>query len=164
MTPSGNKIRPLAAWAAQAADARSRGRRVVLANGVFDLLHVGHLRYLEAAAAEGDVLLVAVNSDASTTANKGPGRPLVPAEERAEILAGLACVDGVVIFDDRDVRAVIDALRPDVHAKGTDYTEATVPEGDLVRSYGGRVAICGDSKDHATTDLLDRLRADHRGS
>lgn len=164
MTTGRDKIRPLTVWAARAKDARSRGRRVVLANGVFDLFHVGHLRYLEAAAAEGDLLVVAVNSDRSTRANKGPDRPVVPAEERAEILAGLTCVDGVVIFDDRDVRAVIDALRPDVHAKGTDYTEATVPEGAMVRSYGGRVAICGDPKDHATTDLLDRLRARRRDS
>lgn len=151
------KIQSLATWAERANAARRSGRTVVLANGVFDLFHVGHARYLAGAAAEGDILIVAVNSDASTRANKGPDRPVVPDRERAEIVAALACVDGVVVFDDRDVRGIIGALRPDVHAKGSDYTVDTVPEGDLVRSYGGRVAICGDPKDHATTELIQRL-------
>lgn len=130
---------------------------VVLANGVFDLFHVGHVRYLEAAAREGDVLVVAVNSDASTRAYKGPDRPRVPEDERAEIVASLACVDHVVVFDDPDVVAILQSLRPDVHAKGTDYTTETVPERHIVASYGGRVAICGDPKDHSTTEMITRL-------
>jgi rfaE bifunctional protein nucleotidyltransferase chain/domain len=130
---------------------------LVLANGVFDLFHVGHLRYLEGAAREGDVLVVAVNSDASTRAYKGPGRPLIPERERAEIVAGLECVDHVLLFDDPNVVRILRALRPDVHAKGTDYTVETVPERDEVVAYGGRVAICGDPKDHSSTALLDRL-------
>jgi rfaE bifunctional protein nucleotidyltransferase chain/domain len=136
---------------------RSRGGRVVLANGAFDLLHVGHVRYLEAASAVGDRLVVAVNSDASVRAAKGPGRPVVPQAERAEVVAALGCVDWVVIFDDPTVSSVIERLQPEVHAKGTDYSEASVPEGDLVRSYGGRVAIVGDAKDHSTSTLLEKL-------
>ena len=139
--------------------ARGDGQRIVLANGVFDLFHVGHLRYLESAANEGDILVVAVNDDASTRANKGPSRPIVPDHERAEIIAGLACVDYVLIFEAPTVGPVIERLRPDVHAKGTDYTADTVPERALVQAYGGRVAICGDPKDHATTDVLRRLQA-----
>jgi rfaE bifunctional protein nucleotidyltransferase chain/domain len=147
---------PLEALAARVAEHRAAGRRVVLANGVFDLLHVGHLRYLEAARAHGDVLVVAVNSDASTRANKGPTRPVIPEDERAELVAGLAAVDHVVVFDDRTVERVIDALRPDVQAKGTDYTPETIPERARVEAYGGRVVVCGDPKDHSTTALLDR--------
>lgn len=130
---------------------------IALANGVFDLFHVGHLRYLEAAAAEADVLVVAVNSDASTRAYKGPDRPVIPEGERAEIVAGLACVDHVFLFDDPNVERVLERLRPDVHAKGTDYTEQTVPERGIVLAYGGRVAICGDPKDHSSSELIDRL-------
>lgn len=136
---------------------RKTGATVVLANGVFDVLHVGHLRYLEAAAALCDVLVVAVNSDASTRAYKGPGRPVVPEDERAELIAGLACVDHVLVFDEPNVEAVLDALRPDVHAKGTDYTADTVPERAVVQAYGGRVAICGDPKDHSSTELIESI-------
>jgi rfaE bifunctional protein nucleotidyltransferase chain/domain len=139
------------------AEASAAGRTVALANGIFDLFHVGHLRYLEGARAEADLLVVAVNGDASARANKGPGRPIVPEDERAEIVAGLACVDHVVVFDSRDVVPVIRALRPDVQVKGTDYTPDTIPEAAEVRAYGGRVAVAGDPKDHSTTDLLARL-------
>jgi D-glycero-beta-D-manno-heptose 1-phosphate adenylyltransferase len=139
------------------AAATAGGRTVALANGVFDLFHVGHLRYLRGARAEADLLVVAVNSDVSTRLNKGPGRPLVPEAERAEILEALACVDHVVLFDSKDVVPVIRALRPDVHVKGTDYTPETIPEAAEVRRYGGRVAVAGDPKDHSTSDLIDRL-------
>jgi D-glycero-beta-D-manno-heptose 1-phosphate adenylyltransferase len=131
---------------------------VVLANGVFDLFHVGHARYLESARALGDLLVVAVNSDRSTRAYKGEGRPVTPEDERAEIVASLECVDFVLLFDEPDVRRVLESLRPEVHAKGTDYTEATVPERAIVEGYGGRVAICGDPKDHSSTELLERLK------
>jgi D-glycero-beta-D-manno-heptose 1-phosphate adenylyltransferase len=128
-----------------------------MANGVFDLFHVGHLRYLEAAAELAEVLVVAVNSDASTRAYKGPGRPVIPEAERAEIVAALACVDFVLIFDEPNVERVLSILRPDIHAKGTDYTEATVPERAIVEGYGGRVAICGDPKNHSSSALIDKL-------
>jgi rfaE bifunctional protein nucleotidyltransferase chain/domain len=136
---------------------RSSGAKVALANGVFDLLHVGHVRYLEGAKALADVLVVAVNSDASTRANKGPTRPIIPEQERAELVAALACTDLVVLFNERDVRTVIRALRPDVQVKGTDYTPETIPEREEVESYGGRVAVAGDPKDHSTTALADKL-------
>lgn len=139
------------------AEARARGQTVALANGVFDLFHVGHLRYLQGAKALADVLVVAVNSDASTRANKGPDRPVIPEAERAEIVAALACTDVVFIFGERDVRGILRALKPDVHVKGTDYTPATVPERAEVEAYGGRVAIAGDPKDHSTTDLARKL-------
>jgi rfaE bifunctional protein nucleotidyltransferase chain/domain len=130
---------------------------------VFDLFHVGHLRYLRGAKALADVLVVAVNSDASARLlGKGPGRPVVPELERAEIVAALACVDHVVLFDSRDVVPVIRALRPDVQVKGTDYTPETIPEAAEVRAYGGRVAVAGDPKDHSTTDLIARLEAEKR--
>jgi rfaE bifunctional protein nucleotidyltransferase chain/domain len=141
------------------AGATASGRTVALANGVFDLFHVGHLRYLQGARAEADLLVVAVNSDRSTRENKGPGRPVVPEAERAEIVAGLACVDHVVVFDSRDVVPVIRALRPDVHVKGTDYTPETIPEAAEVRAYGGRVAVAGDPKGHSTSELIGRLEA-----
>ena len=139
------------------AEARSRGRTVALANGMFDLLHVGHLRYLEGAAAEADVLVVAVNSDRSSHALKGPGRPVVPEHERAELVGGLACVTWVTVFDESTVEPLLRALRPDVHCKGTDYTPENVPERAIADELGIRVAIVGDPKDHATTDLLRRL-------
>ncbi|BDG08155.1 adenylyltransferase/cytidyltransferase family protein [Anaeromyxobacter paludicola] len=139
------------------AEATRAGRRVALANGIFDLFHVGHLRYLEGARALADLLVVAVNSDASARANKGPGRPVVPEDERAEIVAALGCVDHVVVFDAKDVVPVIRALRPDVQVKGTDYTPETIPEAAEVRAYGGTVAVAGDPKDHSTTALLARL-------
>ena len=138
---------------------RAEGAAIVFANGCFDLFHVGHLRYLQGARAEADVLVVAVNSDRSTRENKGPGRPVVSEAERAEIVAGLACVDHVVVFDTRDVVPVIRALRPDVQVKGTDYTPATIPEADEVRRYGGRVAVAGDPKGHSTTELIEKLEA-----
>jgi D-glycero-beta-D-manno-heptose 1-phosphate adenylyltransferase len=142
------------------AEATARGRTVALANGVFDLFHVGHLRYLEGAKALADVLVVAVNSDASARQlGKGPGRPVVPEAERAEIVAALACVDHVVVFDARDVVPVIRALRPDVQVKGTDYTPETIPEAKEVQAYGGRVAVAGDPKDHSTTEMVARLAA-----
>jgi D-glycero-beta-D-manno-heptose 1-phosphate adenylyltransferase len=139
---------------------RSSGDKIILTNGCFDLLHVGHVRYLRAAKQLGGRLVVAVNSDASTRALKGEGRPRVPGNERAEILAALSDVDAVTIFDAVDVTELIRLLRPDIHAKGTDYTEGNVPERDVVIACGGRVAIVGDPKDHSTTDLLknDLLR------
>ena len=138
--------------------ARAQGATIVFANGCFDVLHVGHIRYLEGARALGDVLMVGVNSDDQVTIQKGPGRPILPAIERAEMLAALDSVDYVTIFDEPTVENLLLALKPDVHAKGTDYTEETVPERNVVRSYGGRVAIVGDPKDHSTTSLLTRLR------
>jgi len=139
------------------ARATAAGKTVALANGIFDLFHVGHLRYLQGAKAEADLLLVAVNSDASTRAYKGPGRPIIPEDERAEIVAGLACVDFVVVFPSQDVVPIIRALKPDVHVKGTDYTPETIPEAAEVKAYGGRVAVAGDPKDHSTTELLGKL-------
>jgi len=140
------------------ARATRAGKSVALANGIFDLFHVGHLRYLEGAKALADVLVVGVNSDASTRRNKGPGRPVVPEDERAEILAGLSCVDYVVVFPFPDVVPIIRALRPDVHVKGTDYTPESIPEAAEVRAYGGRVAIAGDPKNHSTTEILGKLK------
>jgi len=133
---------------------RKAGERITLANGCFDLLHVGHVRYLHAAKQLGGRLVVAINSDDSVRALKGEGRPLMPAEERAEILAALADVDAVVIFPERDVRAIIREIHPDVQAKGTDYTAEGVPEADTVREYGGRVAIVGDPKDHSASEII----------
>ena len=142
---------------ARAAAARREGRTVVLANGCFDLLHVGHVRYLAGAAAEGDLLVVAVNDDASVRGLKGPGRPVTIAAERAELVAAFGMVDYVVLFSGPTVGPLIGALRPDVHCKGTDYTADSVPERDIVQSYGGRTAIVGDPKDHSTRDLLAGL-------
>ncbi|HEX4603338.1 MAG TPA: adenylyltransferase/cytidyltransferase family protein [Candidatus Angelobacter sp.] len=135
---------------------RAAGNQIVLTNGCFDLLHVGHVRYLQAAKQLGGKLVVAVNSDASTRGLKGEGRPRVPEAERAELLAALADVDAVIIFDSPDVKDLVRLLRPDVHAKGTDYTAESVPERDVVIACGGRVAIVGDPKDHSTTDLLKK--------
>jgi rfaE bifunctional protein nucleotidyltransferase chain/domain len=134
---------------------RSQGKRIVLANGCFDLLHVGHVRYLRAARALGDVLLVALNGDDSVRRLKGPGRPLIPAAERAEMVGALDGVDAVVVFDDDRADSLIVALRPHVHAKGTDYSEESVPERDTVLAAGGRVAIAGDPKGHATKTLIE---------
>jgi D-glycero-beta-D-manno-heptose 1-phosphate adenylyltransferase len=142
---------------------RSEGKRIVLANGCFDLLHVGHLRYLRAARREGDVLFVGVNSDAAVERLKGRGRPLVPVGERAEVLAALRDVDHVVVFDDDTADRLVAMIKPDVHAKGTDYTPDSVPEAGTVRALGGRVAITGDVKDHATRDLI-RTIVDRFGS
>jgi rfaE bifunctional protein nucleotidyltransferase chain/domain len=133
---------------------RANGKTVVLANGCFDLFHVGHIRYLAGAATEGDILVVAINSDAQVRRLKGAGRPLMPESERAEIVASLRMVDLVTVFPEATVTELLVALRPDVHAKGTDYTVDTVPERDIVHGYGGRVAIVGDPKDHSSTDLI----------
>jgi len=143
---------------ALAARLRGAGRRIVLANGVFDLLHVGHLRYLTAARALGDVLFVGVNGDAAVRRLKGPGRPLMPAAERAELLAALRPVDHVVVFEEDTADRLVMLLRPDVHAKGTDYTAASVPEAASVKAAGGRVEIVGDPKDHGTRDLIAEIR------
>jgi len=133
---------------------RRAGERIVLANGNFDLLHVGHVRYLRGAKELGGKLVVAINSDASVRVLKGEARPIMPEEERAEIVAALSDVDAVVIFPELDVRALIRELRPDIQAKGTDYTAETVPERDVVGEYGGRVAIVGDAKDHSTSEII----------
>ena len=138
-------------------DARDCGLTVVLANGCFDVLHAGHVRYLEAAKSIGDVLVVGINSDEQVAALKGSGRPLLPESERAEIVAAVAAVDLVTVFNEPTVRELLLALKPDVHAKGTDYTEETVPERDVVRSYGGRVCIVGDPKDHSSSKLIRAL-------
>lgn len=137
---------------------RNAGERVILANGCFDLLHVGHVRYLRAAKELGGRLVVAINSDESVRTLKGAGRPLMPDTERAEILAALEDVDAIVIFSEPDVRALIREIRPDVHAKGTDYTADSVPERDEVIACGGRVAIVGDPKDHSASSFIANLR------
>ena len=141
-----------------AAQTKSAGETVVLTNGCFDLLHVGHIRYLEAAHEEGDVLIVALNSDESVRNLKGPSRPVMGENERAELLSALSCVDHIVIFGDATVDRVIEQIRPTVHAKGTDYTEESVPERETIARVGGRVAIVGDPKDHSTKDFLKRIR------
>lgn len=146
------------------AEWRRAGDRVTLANGGFDVLHVGHIRYLHAARELGGKLVVAVNDDASVRALKGEGRPVMPAEERAEILAALAAVDAVVVFSEKDVRAIIREIRPDFHAKGTDYTVESVPERDEVEACGGRVVIVGDPKDHSASEIILRSRQGPRKS
>ena len=144
------------------AEVRRLGRTIAFANGCFDLLHVGHVRYLAAAADEADVLIVAINDDATVRMLKGEGRPILPAADRAELVAALRCVDYVVTFPEPTVGPLLEAIRPDVHCKGTDYTPDSVPERDIVRSYGGRIAIVGDPKNHSTRDLLARM-ADSAG-
>jgi D-glycero-beta-D-manno-heptose 1-phosphate adenylyltransferase len=151
-----SKLVPLSQLPALVQQWRDQGNKVVLTNGCFDLLHVGHVRYLHAAKELGGKVLVAVNSDASVRTLKGTGRPRVPDHERAEILAALTDVDAVVVFDSPDVRELIRLVRPDIHAKGTDYTAESVPERDVVMAYGGQVAIVGDPKDHSTTEMLKR--------
>ena len=136
---------------------RAEGKRIVLANGCFDLLHVGHVRYLDAARRLGDVLFVGINGDAAVARLKGHGRPLMPADERVELLSALRAVDHVVVFEDDTADALIRSVRPDVHAKGTDYTPDSVPERETVRAYGGRVAIVGYPKDHDTRDVIGRI-------
>ena len=137
---------------------RARGRTIAFANGCFDVLHVGHIRYLQDAKKEADVLVVGVNGDASVRELKGEGRPVMPASERAEIIAAIDGVDYVTVFDERSPARLLGELKPDVHCKGTDYTAHSVPERDVVRAYGGRVAIVGDPKEHSTSELLKRLR------
>ena len=151
------KILSLEALRPLVTELKERGRQVVLANGCFDWLHVGHVRYLREARQLGDCLVVAVNADASVRALKGPPRPLMPQQERAEILAALSCVDYVLVFEELNVERVLRTLRPHIHCKGTDYSEQTVPEREVVLSYGGRIAIAGDPKDHSTRSLLKGL-------
>jgi len=153
-----NKILPLEELALKVGEHKSRGERIVLANGCFDVLHVGHARYLEGARREGDVLIVALNSDESVRSLKGEGRPILPADARARLVAGLAAVHYVAIFEEADVTRLLLTLRPDVHAKGTDYSVETVPERETARRLGIRIAIVGDLKQHSTRDLLARLR------
>ena len=141
----------------RARQARAAGRTIAFANGAFDLLHVGHVRYLESAALEADVLIVAVNDDESVRGLKGEGRPIMTGADRAEVVAALRCVDYVVIFPEPTVGPLLEALHPDVHCKGTDYTVDSVPERAIVQAYGGRTAIVGDPKDHSTRDLLARI-------
>jgi rfaE bifunctional protein nucleotidyltransferase chain/domain len=154
LSAQANKILSREELRQRVAEWRRMGEPITLTNGCFDLLHVGHVRYLRAAKELGGRLIVGINSDESVRALKGEGRPLMPAEERAEILAALADVDAVVIFPEPDVRALIREIRPDVHAKGTDYTAASVPERDVVLECGGRVEIVGDPKDHSASEMI----------
>ncbi len=162
MSDSESKILTRVELRRRADEWRRAGDQIILANGAFDLLHVGHVRYLRAAKQLGGRLVVAINSDQSVRALKGPGRPLMPESERAEIVSALTDVDAVVVFSEPDVRALIRELRPDIHAKGTDYIAESVPERDTVAECGGRVAIVGDPKDHSTTDLLSRISGKER--
>jgi rfaE bifunctional protein nucleotidyltransferase chain/domain len=152
-----DKILHLSALLHIVAQHRAEKRRIVFANGCFDVLHVGHIRYLQGARALGDVLIVGVNSDASMRRIKDPGRPLLYQEARARLVAALEAVDYVVVFDEPSVSLLLEALHPEVHAKGTDYAPETVPEREVVRSYGGEVAIVGDPKDHSTHDLIQQV-------
>lgn len=158
MRPYSSKIGSLDAIRERVAAARAQGKTLALANGCFDILHVGHVRYLQGAKAEADVLVVGVNGDASVRRLKGPGRPILEEAERAALVAALRVVDHVVVFAEDDVTGLLQALRPEVHCKGTDYTPDTVPERDVVRGYGGRVAIVGDAKRHDTRTLIERIR------
>jgi rfaE bifunctional protein nucleotidyltransferase chain/domain len=158
MRPARAKIRRLDEMRERVALERAAGRSVALANGCFDVLHAGHVRYLEGAKREADVLVVGVNGDDAVRRLKGPGRPIVPAEDRALVVAAIRSVDHVIVFEEDDVARLLLALRPDVHCKGTDYTPETVPERDVVRSYGGRVAIVGDAKRHDTRALIEKIR------
>lgn len=153
-----DKVAPLELVCERLAPERRAGRTVALANGLFDILHVGHLHYLEAASAQADILVVAINSDASARALKGPSRPVIPQDQRAELVAGFACVRHVTIFDDSTVESLLRALRPQVHCKGTDYTADTVPEAGVARELGIRVAIVGDTKSHSTRDIIRKLQ------
>ena len=153
-----SKIVPRTVLREKIADHKSHGRHVVFANGCFDTLHVGHIRYLEGARREGDILVVGVNADSSVCNLKGPGRPILDDNARAQLVAALRCVDYVVIFTEPSVETLLEELRPDVHAKGTDYTLETVPERAVGRQLGIRVAIVGDPKDHSTREILDSIR------
>lgn len=158
MREARGKVAPLETVRERVAALRGGGKTVALANGCFDVLHVGHVRYLEGARREADTLVVGVNGDASVRRLKGEGRPVMPYRDRALLVGALRAVDHVVVFEEDDVSRLLLELRPDVHCKGTDYTPDTVPERDVVRSYGGRVAIVGDPKDHDTRKLLARVR------
>jgi D-glycero-beta-D-manno-heptose 1-phosphate adenylyltransferase len=160
---TGEKVLALAELRRRLDERRRRGERIVLANGCFDVLHAGHVRYLEGARREGDLLVVAVNSDASERRLKGAGRPLLPARDRARLVAALRAVDYVVVFDEPDVRRLLAELRPAVHAKGTDYTVDSVPERETAAELGIRVAIVGDPKLHSTRDLIARVRKTRHG-
>ena len=152
-----NKIKTIDELKIIADTIRSKGQKIVFANGCFDLIHAGHMRYLQGARSLGDVLILGINSDRCVRMLKGNHRPLQPELERAEILASMECVDYVLIFDTPTVDPILAELRPDIHAKGTDYTEETVPERNTIRAYGGRVAITGDAKDHSTRDLIQTI-------
>ena len=152
-----NKIRDIVGLRQRVAAAQAAGLKVVFGNGCFDLIHVGHIRYLQGAKALGDILVVGINDDASVNALKGEGRPWQPQQERAEVIASMECVDYVVIFDAPTVAGLLVALKPDIHAKGTDYTIDNVPERDVVRTFGGRVAIVGDEKAHSSRDLASAI-------
>lgn len=153
-----DKLKTLAQLKTIVEGLRKRGKKIVLANGCFDILHVGHIRYLNGAKSLGDVLIVGINGDRSVRRLKGPGRPLMPEAARAELVAGLACSDYVVVFGERNVERLLRAIRPDIHAKGGDYTADTVPERAVVKSYGGRVAIAGGPKVRSTSDLIKRIK------
>jgi len=155
-----NKVVSRDELAVRVREERAAGHTIAFANGCFDILHVGHVRYLESAAREADVLVVALNDDDSVRQLKGDGRPILPAADRAELVAALRCVDYVVMFSETTVGPLLTALRPDVHCKGTDYTIDSVPERDIVLGYGGRTAIVGDPKDHSTRELLARIGRD----
>ena len=157
MIDSASLILDRDALVARLTNEKAGGARIVLANGCFDILHAGHVRYLEGARALGDVLVVGINSDEQVARLKGAGRPVLPERERAELVASLQAVDLVTIFPEPTVTELLLAIKPDVHAKGTDYTEETVPERDVVRSFGGRVAIVGDPKDHSTSEILKKV-------
>ena len=152
-----SKVKALPEISTLVSEHQKTGKTVVFANGCFDLLHVGHIRYLEAARALGDILVLGLNGDKSVRQLKGPGRPLMNQEERAEILAALECVDYLVIFDEPTAKEVLETLQPNIHAKGTDYTRESVPERETVLSYGGSIAIVGDPKDHSTKDFLRQI-------
>lgn len=154
-----DKLKPISELRRTIAALKAKGKTVVLANGCFDLFHVGHIRYLRAAKSKGDILVVAINSDSSVRKLKGPGRPILPQEERAEILAAFSFVDFVTIFDEPTVAEVLLALKPDIHVKGSDYTRRTVPERNTVKSYGGRVAIVGGPKIRNTSQVIRDIRA-----
>lgn len=158
MREAASKIVSRDALLGRLAEHRRHGQRIVLANGCFDTLHVGHIRYLEGARLEGDVVVVGVNSDSSVCKLKGPGRPILAEDARAQLVAALRCVDYVVLFAESTVEALLEELRPDVHAKGTDYTADTVPERALAARLGIRVAIVGDPKDHSTREFLESIR------
>ncbi len=158
MREAATKIIPLDVLRQKVVEHKRRGQRIVFANGCFDTLHVGHIRYLEGARLEGDVLVVGVNADSSVCKLKGPGRPILNENARAQLVAALRCVDYVVLFAEPNVEALLEELRPDIHAKGTDYTLDTVPERELAARLGIRVAIVGDPKDHSTREFLESIR------